>query len=1231
MKISNIQTYGLYNSNTKSNINDKNTTLIANLVKKPVEKPLNYSDISYLKFSYIPFEGRQYLRSGDSNSLFAEVEKLSDEDFKALKSKFDKKFKKYDLDVELDRNNILLADKIFSEKLLYNNEDFIADCEQLLSDVWNIEGCKAKYDTLDKVIKSKKFIQNGVFVSNYLSETLSSVFDSNTSNAKCILIDKINSSPMFSEYDYDDSMDTDVSELVCYVKDTEEAKVKAEVIDKINANPGLLENDIFKCSASAIISGAKSMYSLPFIDKILSEPNLYNNKLFLDNAGSIISDIDSDSKCLLADKMFSNKECIDNESFYTCANYTLSSLKNDEQLKIKCDLIDRIVSDKLLLGTSIIKEKLGSIINTVNNISQYEFLKKILSDPKIYNNRNVISSICDILGGIQKTSDVLIKSNVIDKILSNERLCSNHFVMSRLGAIISSVMTEENAKAKCDFIDKIFTDEKFFANENLDEYLGNIIQNTQNSINIKLLDLILADEKLYKNKNLIYNLPDIFSRMRTEDNYLLAKRILSDKKLSNNKNVLLYLDNIISCQDKSEFYNRLNVINFIESLPEFLSMKNVKNNLGMIIDNITPEKYDFFTYLAQDNDILQCAKQEETKNCCCLIEEILCNCSPNDSFEDYQKVKQYANLGIKLKDQLKINDEDLKNRDIYKSFLSNYNEILQTEELGGKDTILAAFPLKLDEFEKFLREISDLYSRLNDKDKQLIISKFNPGKNPRINELEKEISLLKKDFVAVQKNDEIKLNKLKQEINIKTHELRQLKHSKVDLNPQTKVDRLLAISSLSKFGVNDLGYYINLIQDDTPENNFEWNKAIEKAIFKRFDIEYDDELSKRLNLVSSKYLDKVLRADDDFLDGLLCLFNLLKANPKKSLTQILNCLSKNIETRHQFEEMGLNYNKWVDFDKNSYVSLNVQLKAQEAKQAAIKNLEADFNDIAYKNLPQEQKQKLNELLNKEGVTLKLKKEILYDAVGLSCGEKEVLKLYEGDTPVSFKTLHKVISTLKNGMNSDDFWSKEHKNCELDNAVKTFYNHITKLRHADIKRAQDIKSDSEAKLIIRKTNMNDIAHSLFLGNQASCCTAVGTGCNQYSATSYVMSKAISAIEVVDGNNFVGNSMCYIAEVDGVPSLVLDNIEMNTKYQYNDKIRDAFFEYAKKLTKEIGAPDMPIYAGPERHKFNMNIYPRAEHYVKIKGSTGDDLVYIDYATQEYQIDNNRIDMVSLFKIR
>ena len=161
-------------------------------------------------------------------------------------------------------------------------------------------------------------------------------------------------------------------------------------------------------------------------------------------------------------------------------------------------------------------------------------------------------------------------------------------------------------------------------------------------------------------------------------------------------------------------------------------------------------------------------------------------------------------------------------------------------------------------------------------------------------------------------------------------------------------------------------------------------------------------------------------------------------------------------------------------------------------------------------------------------------------------------------------------------------------------------------------------------------MYDIKKALGLGNDAACCTALGSNFNEWTVPNYIMNKCIGAIELTDRGNYAGNTMIYLANVDGELSLILDNIEMKAKYQFNNKIRDAFFEYARKLCGEIGKPDMSIYAGPNRHKVDMKGFPLKEKSIEIIGDSGDLEVYLDFDADAHQIGKGIIHKVDLYKI-
>jgi len=242
-----------------------------------------------------------------------------------------------------------------------------------------------------------------------------------------------------------------------------------------------------------------------------------------------------------------------------------------------------------------------------------------------------------------------------------------------------------------------------------------------------------------------------------------------------------------------------------------------------------------------------------------------------------------------------------------------------------------------------------------------------------------------------------------------------------------------------------------------------------------------------------------------------------------------------------------------------------------------------------------------------------------------------LSLSSNGERIKFEDLAKIISVIKKEINSKEFWAVKNNDPTIETARAHLYEHLIKLRTADIENAGNIKDGEIAEIEIRKTDMYDVKKAIGLGNDGACCTALGRNFNEWSAPTYIMNKCIGAIEVTDKGNFVGNSMIYLAYVDGEPALVLDNIELKTKYHENDAIRDAFMEYTKKLCDEIGKPDMPIYAGPLRHKLTMSIYPKTEHNMEIIGSTGDQVVYIDYDASPHQIGNGEVANIEMYKIR
>lgn len=599
--------------------------------------------------------------------------------------------------------------------------------------------------------------------------------------------------------------------------------------------------------------------------------------------------------------------------------------------------------------------------------------------------------------------------------------------------------------------------------------------------------------------------------------------------------------------------------------------------------------------------------------------------------EDREKFIDLRNEAIKRKNILAEAGEDLTDEDIDTLFLNNKANIINTLKTIGKNAILYSFAEKLDNVEEYFNTIGALNDSNENYEKLLQIT--NPVESKLYKTYTAEIQTLKEKLKETKTQEERK-NCINQ-INTITKKRNDLVNNAIK-DPKEKLEAAYVFAEICQ---TQNEYHVNaevILQHMNPKTKEEkdaYYEMLNDMILAALEAdEVTVQTQQRLSLKDSKYLTKLFQTDKEFKDNFAQIIELLNQNPDKTNLEIFNELPENIETKALFKKQGLNYNNWVKVNPGSKIGITVRTDLEKQRQSAIKNLEADFNDDIFKKLPKVEIEKLKKALKKEGLQLVEKDEAIYEGDGFLNGSKKVLRLYKNNNPVEFEDLHKIIKLIKEEINTNEFWNKKSDDIAIDNARETIKNHILKLRYNEVKTALNKKADKDINLVVQKADMNDITHALFLGNDAACCTAVGTGCNEWSAPNYIKNKLISAIEVKDGETYAGNTMMYVINVDGKPALLLDNIELKPKYQFNDKIRDAIFDYAKIVAKEIGIPDMQIYAGPNRHKVNMDNYELKEKIFAIVGSTGEDEIYLDFDTDSHIIDNpNYLDHAKLYRIR
>lgn len=581
----------------------------------------------------------------------------------------------------------------------------------------------------------------------------------------------------------------------------------------------------------------------------------------------------------------------------------------------------------------------------------------------------------------------------------------------------------------------------------------------------------------------------------------------------------------------------------------------------------------------------------------------------------------------------------------YKSLANEVNEIkAKIRELAGTDLLnkkeqieANAGPI-LNEVKALKKEIANI----EDKDKKAQIKQQINNKTKIINQFRQEINSLYK-----QSENFLEINNLMKEIYTKQSEMKNLLASKIDLSPQKIAEKVRVLAQLSnvddenndekkveEYKKSKLEPCIDLIQADTEENENNWNNFVNKLIFDFLNISLEDsekkEISKKLDLIHSKYLSKMFTSNNVFFNNLSVLVKHVKDNINLSIEEIIDNLPQNIKTKEQFKKLGIDYDKWTKVDKNSYTRVKVQLDATEAKRSVIENLEEDLNDEMFNKIPKENSEKIFAKIKNAGFEIKKDKKVIHDENGFNIGQKDFNHIYKDGKPIEFEDIGKIINTIKEQINADEFWFKENEDKEVETAKEHLFYHLMKMRVPEYENAKNIKEGESVDIEVHKTNMYDIKKALGLGNDSACCTALGANFNEWTAPNYIMNKFIGAIELMDRGNFAGNTMIYLAHVDGKLSLILDNIEMKAKYQYNNAIRDAFFDYARKLCAEIGKPNMPIYAGPNRHKVDMTGFEIKEREMIIVGDSGNLPVYLDFDAGSHTIWQNKTYKVNLYKI-
>lgn len=588
-----------------------------------------------------------------------------------------------------------------------------------------------------------------------------------------------------------------------------------------------------------------------------------------------------------------------------------------------------------------------------------------------------------------------------------------------------------------------------------------------------------------------------------------------------------------------------------------------------------------------------------------------------EKISDIKKLVDLREESLKRKELLSYSYWQAEDEDVDDLLLSEPILTLNTLKFLGKKSFLATYEDKYDSVENHVANLGHIDENFPLYEELLQLT--NPTESKAYKDNQEKVAGLKKLYQENEKDDEIK-----NEINNLTKFNRNLVKNAIK-EAKDKTFAGYAASMLADEPMK-LKYLLPTLNDNTKSGKRKRDKILNNSILS----DSHGNVEKRIDFRRTKFLRELTCSDADFSERFNIILDTLLQHPSTSIKHILTHAEMNHETRKQFSRLGIDYENWVNFDPKSNIKKEIIIDTSSLKQHVVKNLEDDFNDELFTEIPPDECSRLIKAMEAKGYGLVEQTGAKYSDDGFFDSVDTKLKLYKNNSPVTFDDLPELMRIIKKEMTNSVFWQTENKDKAIENARSTIKNHILKLRNSEIKSANVPSIKENADLEVLKADMNDIEHSLFLGNYASCCTAVGSGSNQWTAPSYILCKLASAIEVKINQEYVGNTMCFIAKVDDKPALILDNIELQHKYQYNDEIRDTILAYARKMAVEIGQPDMPIYAFPNRHKVNMDRFEPVPKDFSIVGSTGDWDIYLDFDADAHKISGDEVFTSYLYKI-
>jgi hypothetical protein len=152
-----------------------------------------------------------------------------------------------------------------------------------------------------------------------------------------------------------------------------------------------------------------------------------------------------------------------------------------------------------------------------------------------------------------------------------------------------------------------------------------------------------------------------------------------------------------------------------------------------------------------------------------------------------------------------------------------------------------------------------------------------------------------------------------------TYNLNELQNNAIKDPKNILEATLIAVSFLNKTKIAD--DFIDAIYEAKGLTGEKLTKILSDNFYHYYKLETPSEnVTKRLQFKDSKYLLELFKSNEKFRDAFVDLITLMETSPEKNNIELFNNLPPNIETRRQFEELGLNYDNWSNGEPISFTT-----------------------------------------------------------------------------------------------------------------------------------------------------------------------------------------------------------------------------------------------------------------------------------------------------------------------